>query len=64
MWYCHCIGCTVLCLFTQNLDVNQALNNLLSREDDDDDMHEEGGAMIGLNLPSGGVVLLVSGVVW
>lgn len=40
----------------QNLDVNQALNNLLSREDDDpDDMHEDGGAMVGLNLPSGGV---------
>lgn len=39
----------------QNLDVNQALNNLLSREDDDDDAHEEGSGVVGLNIPSGGV---------
>ena len=43
-------------MFPQNLDVNQALNNLLSREDDDgEDTHDEGGGVIGLGIPSGGV---------
>ena len=36
------------------MDVNQALNNLLSREDDDGDDDGAGAGVIGLGIPSGG----------
>lgn len=45
-----------------NLDVNQALNNLLGREDDDGEEHDEG--IVGLGIPSGELLnLLGSGLV-
>lgn len=52
--------------FLQNLDVNQALNNLLSREDDDaDDAHEDGSGVVGLSIPSGGTYMGEGGApVW
>ena len=62
-WRCQCEGVPkphtlVPPLFLQNLDVNQALNNLLSREDDDaDDAHEDGSGVVGLSIPSGGMYL-------
>ena len=42
----------------QNLDVNQAVNNLLSREDDDGDDDGEAG-IIRLGFPPGGKLLAV-----
>ena len=51
---CVCVSVTVCVCVTppQNLDVNQAVNNLLSRDDDDGEGgHEEG--IVGF-LPSGG----------
>ncbi len=43
--------------------MNQALNNLLSREDDDGDdtQHEEGSGVVGLSIPSGGGCGLAGG---
>ena len=41
------------------MDLNQALNNLLSREDDDGE--DEGPGGVGLGMPSGGVCACVGG---
>lgn len=48
--------CSKVYTLLQNLDVNQAVNNLLSREDDDGDDDGEAG-IIRLGFPPGGMLL-------